>query len=265
MEQVARHLVQTPGRHIYPSSTSGQYDLRLRSQLMLPPAGTMFVLVPTTPLTRAGPPHARPVPIHRSIAQLPIISHTYLAFVSLPEAIFHANHTVRYPVSIRAVGSETTPARFQGLFTVDNCASHGLEKRSSVCRYAVSPGLMVHYPFGQSGTEQHLPSPEALSTDDNPTPTPGWMAPVEQAHHSPAKDAHIMTREWAESTLMTGHLVCHASRWMMTFHTAFLDKSVAKLALERVQIEVFFVTYWTHITHKPRFARNRVRCPLWAW
>ena len=79
---------------------------------MLPPEGTIFVLIPTTPLTRADPPHARPVPIHRLVAQLPVISHAYLAFVSLPEAIFHANHTVRYPVSIRAVGSDTTPTRF---------------------------------------------------------------------------------------------------------------------------------------------------------
>ena len=112
VEQVARHLVRTPGHHTYPPSKSGQYDLRLRSQLMLPPEGTIFVLIPTTPLTRADPPHARPVPIHRLVEQLPVISHAYLAFVSLPEAIFHANHTVRYPVSIRAVGSDTTPTRF---------------------------------------------------------------------------------------------------------------------------------------------------------
>ena len=119
---------------------------------------------------------------------------------------------------------------------------------------------MVYYPYGQSGTEQHLPSPEALSADDIPIPTTGWMmAPAEQAHRSPAKDAHVMAREWAESTLMTDHLVCLASRWIMPFHAAFLDKTVAKLALEMVQTEVFFVTYWTHITHKPRFARNRVR------
>ena len=58
---------------------------------------------------------------------------------------------------------------------------------------------------------------------------------------------------------MTDHLVCHASRWMMSFHEAFLDKTVATVALERAQTEVFFVAYWTHISHKPRFARNRVR------
>ena len=34
---------------------------------------------------------------------------------------------------------------------------------------------------------------------------------------------------------------------------------MAEVALERAQTEVFFVAYWTHITHKPRFARNRVR------
>ena len=120
-EQVARHLVQNPGHHMYPPSASGQYDLRLRSQLMLPPEGTIFVLIPTTPLARADPPHARPVPIHRLIAQLPVISHTYLGFVSLPEAIFHANHTARYSVFIRAVNRESTPTRFQDLTTVENC------------------------------------------------------------------------------------------------------------------------------------------------
>ena len=83
----------------------------------------------------------------------------------LPEAIFHANHTVRYPVSIRAVGDETTPARFQNLSTVEHCTSLGLEQRSSVCRYAVSLGLVVYYPHGQAGTEEHLPSPEAPSAD----------------------------------------------------------------------------------------------------
>ena len=260
MEQVARHLVPIPGRHIYPPSTSGQYDLRLRAQLMLPPTGTVFVLVPTAPLARADPRCVRPIPIHRLVAQLPVQAHVYLAFVSLPEAIFHANHTVRYPVSIRAVNDETTPMRFQNLSTVEHCTSLGLEQRSSVCRYAVSLGLVVYYPYGQTGTEQHLPSPEALSTDDIPTPTPGWMAPVEQAYHTPTKDAHIMAREWAESTLMTDHLVCLASRWMMSFHAAFLDKTVTTLALEMRQTEVLFLTYWTHITHKPRFARrNQVR------
>ena len=195
MQQVTRHLVQTPGRHISPPSSSGQYDLRLRSQLMLPPTGTMFVLVPTAPLARASPHCARPIPINRLVARLPVQSHVYLAFVSLPEAMFHANHTVRYPVSIRAVSSEITPTRFQNLSTVAHCTSLGLEQRSSICRYAVSLGLVVYYPYGQSGTEQHLPSPEALSTEDILIPTPGWMAPAEQAHHSPAKNAHVMARE----------------------------------------------------------------------
>ena len=58
------------------------------------------------------------------------------------------------------------------------------------------------------------------------------MAPAEQAHYSPEKDAHAMAREWAESTLMTDHLVCHTSRWMMTFHESFLDNTVARLVLE---------------------------------
>ena len=158
-----------------------------------------------------------------------------MGFVSLPEAIFHANHTVRYSVSIRAVSGETTPTRFRDLSTAENCVSHGLDRRSSVYRYAVSLGLLVYCPFGQSDTAKHPPLPEALSADDIPTPTPGWMAPAEQAHHSRAKDAHIMAREWEESTLMTDHLVCHASRWMVAFHGSFLDKTVAKLALETVQ------------------------------
>ena len=45
----------------------------------------------------------------------------------------------------------------------------------------------------------------------------------------------------------------------MTFHESFLDKTAAKLALEAAQTEVFFMTHWTRTTHKPRFARNRVR------
>ena len=212
---------------------------------MLPPEGTIFVLIPATPLTLADPPHARPVPIHRLVSQLPLISHAYLGFVSLPEAIFHANHTVRYSVSIRAVRRETTPTRFQDLSAVEKCVSHGLDRRSSVCRYAVSLGLLVYYPFDQSGASQHPPSPDALSTEDIPAPTPGWRAPVEQAIHSPGKDAHAMAHEWAESTLMTDHLVCHASRRMMTFHESFLNKTVAKLALETVQTELFFMAHWT--------------------
>ena len=159
----------------------------------------------------------------------------------------------------RFVETPHLPTRFQNLSTVEGCALLGLEKRSSACRHAVSLGLVVYYPYGQSGTEQHLPSPEALSPNDILTPTPGWMAPVERDHHSPAKDVHVMAREWAESTLMTDHLVCHASRWTLTSHEAFLDKTVTKHALEMVQTEVLFVTYWTHIAHKPRFARNRAR------
>ena len=58
---------------------------------------------------------------------------------------------------------------------------------------------------------------------------------------------------------MTDHLVCQASRWMMTFHESFLNKAVAKLALETVQTEVFFMAHWTRTTHRPRFARNRAR------
>ena len=115
-----------------------------------------------------------------------------------PKAIFHANRTARYSVSIRAVRRDTTPTRFQDLSAVENCVSRGLDRRSSVCRYVVSlGGLLVYYPFGQLGASQHPPSPEALSTDDIPAPTPGWMAPAGQAHHSPEKDAHAMAREWA--------------------------------------------------------------------
>ena len=62
------------------------------------------------------------------------------------------------PNCFRAVGAHTTPTRFQDLSTVAHCASIGLEQPSSVCRYAVSMGLVVYYPYGQSGTEQYLPS-----------------------------------------------------------------------------------------------------------
>ena len=58
-ERIAKHLVPSPGHHIYPSSASGQYDLRLRSQLMLPPENTVFLLTPTVPLapTDGSPKH----------------------------------------------------------------------------------------------------------------------------------------------------------------------------------------------------------------
>ena len=102
-ERIATHLVPLPGRHTYPPNTVGQYDLRLRSQLMLPPLDTVFLLIPAAPLTPGGPDRMKTIPLHRLVTSLPLLSHAYIGFVSLPEAIFHANHTVRYPISIRAI------------------------------------------------------------------------------------------------------------------------------------------------------------------
>ena len=93
-EQIAKHLVPLPGRHLYPSCASGQYDLRLRSQLMLPPMHTVFLLIPTAPLAPDDPQRATEIPLHRLVTSMQLLSHAYVGFVSLPEAIFHANHTV---------------------------------------------------------------------------------------------------------------------------------------------------------------------------
>ena len=125
--------------------------------------------------------------------------------------------------------------RFRDLSTVDACSSHGIGNHSSACRYAVSLGLMIYYPYGPMGTSQFLSPPEELSARDILTPTPGWLPPDAPASRSPAKDARTMAREWAESLLMTDHLVAHASRWMMTFHDSFLNKSAATSTLRHTR------------------------------
>ena len=61
---------------------------------MLPPEHTIFLLIPTVPLARADPHYTHVTPLHRLVANIQLISHVYMGFVSLPEAIFHANHTV---------------------------------------------------------------------------------------------------------------------------------------------------------------------------
>ena len=95
--------------------------------------------------------------------------------------------------------------------------------------------------------------------EDVQTPTPGWLPPNGPTHYSPAKNTHEMTREWAESILMTDHLVCYASRRMVAFHESFLDKSAAISTITAVQTEIPFLAHWALTTHRPRFARNRSR------
>ena len=172
-EQVAAHLVPLPGRHLYPPSTTGQYELRLRSQLMLPPAYTVSLLIPVAPLDPDDPSRARDAPLHRLVASLQLLSHAYVGFVSLPEAIFHANHTVQYPVSFRAVRRDPQSIRLSDLSTVGSCSSHGIDGHSSACRHAVSMGLVVHHPYGHLGTLPFLLPSDELSAEDILIPTPG--------------------------------------------------------------------------------------------
>ena len=150
-------------------------------------------------------------------------------------------------------------ARFRDLSTVDACSSHGIGNHSSACRYAVSLGLVIYYPYGPMGTAQFLSPPGELSARDILTPTPGWLPPEAPASGSPVKDAHTMAREWAESLLMTDHLVAHASRWMMTFHDSFLNKSAAISTLRHTRPDLLFLAHQTRTTHRPRFARRRPR------
>ena len=90
-------------------------------------------------------------------------------------------------------------------------------------------------------------------------PTPGWLPPGPPAPGSPAKDAHALARDWAESLLMTGQLIAHASRWMMTFQHSFLSKLVVVSELLLARPGLFFLAHQTRTTHRPRFARRRPR------
>ena len=256
-EQIAKHLVASPGQYIYPPSITGQYDLCLRSQLMLPPEHTVFLLIPTVPLAQTDPRNTHTTPLHRLVANIQLPSQAYVGFVSLPEAILHANHTMRYPASVRAVRRDPASTRFLDLSTVMGCSSHSIVDNSSTCRYAVSLGLVIYCPYGPMGTSQFLPPPGELSDEDTPTPTPGWLPPDDPAPDSPAQGAHNTAREWANSMLMTEHLVAYASRWMLAFHDSFLNKSAAISALTRTRQDVLFLAHRTRTTHRPRFARRR--------
>ena len=221
--------------------------------------GTVFLLVPAAPLTPDDPGRTRDIPLHRLVTSLPLLSHAYVGFVSLPEAIFHANHTIRYPASVRAVRMDSQSIRFCDLSTVGSCSLHEIDGHSSACRHAVSLGLVVYYPYGRLGTLPFLPPPGELSTEDIQVPTPGWLSPDPPVPGSPAKDAHALARDWTESLLMTGQLVAHASRWMMTFHDSFLNKLEAVSTLRLVRPDRLFLAHQTRTTHKPRFARRRPR------
>ena len=89
------------------------------------------------------------------------------------------------------------------------------------------------------------------------TPTPGWLPADNPAPGSPAQGARTMARAWAESLLMTDHLVAHASRWMLTFHDFFLNKSAAVSALMHARPVLLFLAHQTRTTYRPRFARRR--------
>ena len=120
---------------------------------------------------------------------------------------------------------------------------------------------MVYHPYGCMGTSPLLPPPGVLSVVDIQTPTPGWTPPLDPTADSPAQGTHVAAREWAESTLMTEHLVAHASRWMMTFHDSFLNIPAAVSSITSAHQGTLFLTYRTRTTHRPQFAR---RCPLYG-
>ena len=249
--------------------SAGQYDLRLRSQLMLPPVYTVFLRIPVAPLAPDDLQRARDTPLHRLVTSLQLLSHAYVGFVSLPEAIFHANHTVRYPTSVRAVRRDPRSIRFRDLFTVDACSSHGIDDHSSACRYAVSLGLVVYYPYTATWERcnsclHRTNSRQGASTGGILVPTPGWLPPDPPVPGSPAKDARTLAREWAESLLMTGFLVAHASRWMMTFHDSFLNKSTAISALRLARPDLLFLAHQTRalpIGHGSRAAVPDMESP----
>ena len=50
---------------------------------------------------------------------------------------------------------------FRDLSTVDACSSHGIGNHSSACRYAVSLGLMIYYPYGR--TDRFRPEGHSIS------------------------------------------------------------------------------------------------------
>jgi hypothetical protein len=160
-------------------------------------------------------------------------------------------------VSVRAVRRDPTYARFYDLSTLAACPSHGIGDYSSACRYAVSLGLIIYYPYGPMGTSQFLPLPGELSFGDILTPTPGWLPPDDPTPDSPAQDAHTMARACTESLLTTDHLVAHASQWVLAFHDFFLNKSAAVSALMHTRPEALFLAHQTSTTHRPRFARRR--------
>ena len=130
-EQIANHLAPSPGRHIYPPASPGSTICGC-GHSSCPPLHTVLLLIPTVPLAPVGRfPECTSDPLAPTGCERKLPSHTYVGVVSLPEAIFHANHTVRYPVSVRAVRRDPTSTRVQDLSTV---AADRPEARSTARR-----------------------------------------------------------------------------------------------------------------------------------
>ena len=139
--QMVQNLVQTPSFHIYAPNTIGDYNLRLRSQLTMPPKHTGFLLIPCHPNDRD-----RPIALHVLLQQIHRPHYACIGFVSLPGAIFHAHHTVNHPVTIRAIRIDEECIDLQDLSTATGCVTHGIHSNSSACGLAVSLGLFVYHP-----------------------------------------------------------------------------------------------------------------------
>ena len=253
-DQLVQNLVQTPKFHIYAPNTIGDYNLRLRSQLMLPPKHTGFLLIPNHPNDCD-----RHIALHILLRRIHLPHYACIGFVSLPEAIFHAHHTVNYSVTIRAIRMDGECKDLQDLSTVTGCVAHGIDSDSSTCRHAVSLGLFVYHPSGPQRDRLTRQYPTGLSTHDLTVPIPGWTPPPPDEDMSPDRELHTTARDWAESMNMSSQLVIHTSQWMMGFHPFFLDNPNTITSLQAPHTDYLFLSHSTLATHRPRINRNRTR------
>ena len=253
-DQLVQNLVQTPKFHIYAPNTIGDYNLRLRSQLILPPKHTGFLLIPNHPNDCD-----RHIALHILLRRIHLPHYACIGFVSLPEAIFHAHHTVNYSVTIRAIRMDGECKDLQDLSTVTGCVAHGIDSDSSTCRHAVSLGLFVYHPSGPQRDRLTRQYPTGLSTHDLTVPIPGWTPPPPDEDMSPDRELHTTARDWAESMNMSSQLVIHTSQWMMGFHPFFLDNPNTITSLQTPHTDYLFLSHSTLATHRPRINRNRTR------
>ena len=157
---------------------------------MLPPIHTGFLLVPCHPNDRE-----RPIALHILLQRIHLPHNALIGFVSLPEAIFHAHHTVRYQVSIRAIYLDKGCRDFQDLSTVTGCTTHDTRNKSSSCRHAVLLGLFVYHLFGSQCDRPTRQYPTGLTSHDLTIPILGWSPPPPDQDISPGRELHTTARE----------------------------------------------------------------------